>query len=73
MALDDAGNYTCRVDFVQSQTMMALLQLTVHGESVLTKPLFICVLMKVCMYICSLCIEYVAYISMYVCLLVCCV
>ncbi|XP_066989164.1 protein turtle homolog A-like [Macrobrachium rosenbergii] len=30
--LADAGNYTCRVDFMTSQTMMALLKLTVHEE-----------------------------------------
>ncbi|XP_064114071.1 uncharacterized protein LOC135220652 isoform X3 [Macrobrachium nipponense] len=28
--LADAGNYTCRVDFMTSQTMMALLKLAVH-------------------------------------------
>ncbi|XP_053642179.2 uncharacterized protein [Cherax quadricarinatus] len=32
LTLADAGNYTCRVDFMTSQTMMALLQLTVHEE-----------------------------------------
>ncbi|XP_064114070.1 uncharacterized protein LOC135220652 isoform X2 [Macrobrachium nipponense] len=30
--LADAGNYTCRVDFMTSQTMMALLKLAVHEE-----------------------------------------
>nr|XP_027220361.1 uncharacterized protein LOC113812641 [Penaeus vannamei] len=32
VTLADAGNYTCRVDFMTSQTMMSLLQLTVHEE-----------------------------------------
>ncbi|XP_042215655.1 uncharacterized protein LOC121861797 [Homarus americanus] len=30
VSLADAGNYTCRVDFMTSQTLMSLLQLTVH-------------------------------------------
>ncbi|XP_069958877.1 uncharacterized protein [Cherax quadricarinatus] len=32
ISLADAGNYTCRVDFMTSQTMMSLLQLSVHEE-----------------------------------------
>ncbi|XP_064100523.1 hemicentin-2-like [Macrobrachium nipponense] len=32
VTLADGGNYTCRVDFMTSQTMMALLHLTVHEE-----------------------------------------
>ncbi|XP_068232216.1 LOW QUALITY PROTEIN: protein turtle-like [Palaemon carinicauda] len=32
VTLADSGNYTCRVDFLTSQTMMALLHLTVHEE-----------------------------------------
>ncbi|XP_042881699.1 uncharacterized protein LOC122259178 isoform X2 [Penaeus japonicus] len=32
VTLADSGNYTCRVDFMTSQTMMSLLQLTVHEE-----------------------------------------
>ncbi|XP_071514855.1 uncharacterized protein [Panulirus ornatus] len=32
ITLEDAGNYTCRVDFMTSQTMMSLLQLTVHED-----------------------------------------
>ncbi|XP_076055317.1 uncharacterized protein LOC143033717 [Oratosquilla oratoria] len=30
ITLQDSGNYTCRVDFATSKTMMALLHLTVH-------------------------------------------
>ncbi|XP_045113377.1 uncharacterized protein LOC123505771 isoform X2 [Portunus trituberculatus] len=32
ITLEDAGNYTCRVDFLTSQTMMSLLRLTVHED-----------------------------------------
>ncbi|XP_069163319.1 nephrin, partial [Procambarus clarkii] len=32
ISLADAGNYTCRVDFMTSQTMMSLLQLTIHED-----------------------------------------
>lgn len=32
ISLADAGNYTCRVDFLTSQTLMSLLRLTVHED-----------------------------------------
>ena len=31
----DAGNYTCRVEFYKSPTMMTLLTLDVHGEGMM--------------------------------------